>query len=340
MEISERKFKILEAIIDGYIGTAEPIGSRTIETTYNIGISSATIRNEMKDLENMGLITQPHKSAGRIPSDTGYRLYVDTMLSNESFDVDKLDVIQSMISNNIGHINSLMEETAKMISAMTNYVTIISEPKAEIIKIKRIQIVYVDSDMVLLVIIFNNNKVKNRKITATCLISTLELYKITEDFNEIFANKEISEIDREKVNDMLNKWEKYFDLLVNVIDVIVEEVNKEGEYNVYTSGTDKILNLPEFSDVQKATEIFMKLQQKDMIVELLSDSNEDIQVVIGSENKVEQMQDFSIVQASYDVGKQGTGRIMVIGPKRMEYKNTIEAINSVVSHFKNLIDKE
>ncbi len=340
MNLSDRKLSILNAIINEYISSSEPIGSRTIAKQYDIGVSPATIRNEMSDLEEMGLIVQPHTSSGRIPSDKGYRIYVDEILSRGELSSD-IEVISSMINKNLKHIDYLMQETAKMVSALTNYVTVIREPSSDSLCFKHVNFSIVDNNSLLLSMVMENSTVKNKIID----ISNIEYDENTIPLlsfkvNELLKGKSIIEINKEDMQKVRDEFDGETEILIPVLKEMASEFSKENDYQVYTSGTDKIFNYPEFNNVSNAVELFKTLEEKQILLTLLGDDEKDsLQILIGSENEQEQLQNFSIVKSQYKVGKS-KGCISVIGPKRMEYTNTINTVTSVTKLLEQLLEKK
>lgn len=340
MELSDRKLKILEAIISDYISEGEPIGSRTIAKNYSLGVSSATIRNEMSDLEDLGLIIQPHASSGRIPSDKGYRLYVDNLLNNRKPSADyEINVLSEIISNNINKIEVLMEETAKAISLLTNYVAVVSTPLSNFnnLKIKHLQLVPVDQSSLLLVIVFENSEVRNIMINldSTKYSYTLEyLNNTTAALNNVLLGMCLEDINKETIEllvDFLNGDDSLINLIIkNLIDV---ESTNEGK--IYTKGVNNILTYPELSaNMDKAKQVFKAIEQKDFLKDLVSNSEEEnLEIVIGSENDIVEMKDFSVIKARYNVGNNKYGNIGIIGPKRMNYEETIAVLNKIVSNI-------
>ena len=342
MLLNERKIRILEAIINDYIQTAEPIGSRTIAKKYDFGISSATIRNEMSDLEEMGLIIQPHASAGRVPSDKGYRLYVDKLMQQKEFSEDETDVLQQFVVNNIGHIDYLMQETARVISALTNYTTVVTAPVSSEAQIKHVQLIPVDEKSAALVIVDSVNEIKNSMIKLDKPITLETLGEMSAVLNNIFKGSEISatgNINMNKLNGIAEKFAGDKDFFLAVLREIAGKLTADGKSHVYTSGAKNILDFPEFSNLDKARAIFQTLEEKDKLVTLLKQtSDNNIQILIGSENDMDQMKDCSIVKASYFLKNSAVGSIGIIGPTRMDYRQSISVLKGIVRSISDMID--
>lgn len=334
MTLNERKIKILEAIINDYIATAEPIGSRTIAKKYGFGISSATIRNEMSDLEEMGFIIQPHASAGRVPSDLGYRLYVDTLMRTRELNEEERNYLRRVIEENISRIDDLMMETAKAISYLTNYTTIVSEPNMNRQTIKHIQLVPVDEQNIAIVLVTNDKIVKNHVVrvhespdfeTLTKLSAVLNKYLSGADEAPSAENLK-AELEQNFPNDS-ETWQ-------SVLSAISNQLYVEQQVRIYTSGVKNILEFPEFADINKAKAVFTTLEEQEMLITLLNGNDYgDVSVVIGSENSLLSLKDCSIIKTSYGVGKNKLGSIGIIGPTRMDYSQVASVLNGIVKYI-------
>ncbi len=338
MALNDRKIQILQAIINNYIETAEPVGSRTIAKKYNLGISSATIRNEMSDLEEMGFILQPHASSGRIPSDMGYRLYVDHLMQKKELGEEEQRYLQSIISRDISQIDFLMEETAKALSVLTNYTTIISEPKGQRTRMKQIRLIPLDSASVLLVIATEGNFIKNHVIKMGCVPTEEKIFDIGICLNRLLQGCALREIDTLLVARMQEELWEYRELLPPILKAIETTMRSAEKVQLHMSGTKNILAFPEFADIQKAKSLFQALEEKDVLVTLLEESkNNDLQVLIGSENTVQSMQDCSVITATYKMGDNTRGTIGIVGPTRMDYSQVISVLNGMVQNIEKVL---
>ncbi len=334
MILNERKIKILEAIINDYIKTAEPIGSRTIAKKYDLGISSATIRNEMSDLEDMGFIVAPHASAGRVPSDKGYRLYVDKLMPHRELTDNELDMLQSVVLSNVNQIDYLMQETAKAISLITNYTTIVSEPTVHKVKIKHIQLVPVDETGLVVMLVTDNKLVKNQIIRLDKSIEGLSpetLNELSLILNAHLNMLSAEDITAEVMGILKERFGVYKDIILPIIKVLTVMLEPNNKMQVYTSGAKNILAFPEFSNLDKARAIFNTLEEKDTLITLLDKSaNGHVQVVIGSENNLEQMKECSVIKANYFLENASFGSIGIIGPTRMDYSQVVSVLKAIV----------
>ena len=338
MALNDRKIQILQALINNYIETAEPVGSRTIAKKYNLGISSATIRNEMSDLEEMGFILQPHASSGRIPSDMGYRLYVDHLMQKKELGEEEQRYLQSIISRDISQIDFLMEETAKALSVLTNYTTIISEPKGQRTRMKQIRLIPLDSVSVLLVIATEGNFIKNHVIKMGCVPTEEKIFDIGFCLNRLLQGCALREIDTLLVARMQEELWEYRELLPPILKAIETTMRSAEKVQLHMSGTKNILAFPEFADIQKAKSLFQALEEKDVLVTLLEESkNNDLQVLIGSENTVQSMQDCSVITATYKMGDNTRGTIGIVGPTRMDYSQVISILNGMVQNIEKVL---
>lgn len=339
MDLNDRKFKILEAIITDYIQTAEPIGSRTIAKKYDLGVSSATIRNDMSDLEELGLIVQPHTSAGRIPSDRGYRLYVDKMMHSHEISQEAADMLHKVVESNIGQIDYLMQQTAKALAALTNYTIVVTEPKSPKLAIKHVQLVPIDESSVVAVIVTENKAVKNQVIRVQTAPDIETLNLISDSLNKAIRNFGLQDMESVAA-EMLRTYPENRELVTKLLKAILTAVRQNDNVHCYTSGVDNILAFPEFSDVEKAKGVFRALEKKDMLITLFDrdgERNGDVHILIGGENNMKELQDCSVVRADYNYGKDSYGSIGVIGPTRMNYSQTVSVLNAIIKNLDNVI---
>ncbi len=338
MDLSSRKIKILEAIITDYIKTGDPVGSRTISKKYPLGISSATIRNEMSDLEDMGLICQPHTSAGRIPSDKGYRLYVDRLMGHYSVPEEESIFLRDLISSNISRIDYLMEQTAKALARLTNYATVVTEAKAENDRLRKISLVGVDEHSVVMVSVTESKKVENTILRAAKIPDFDVLNAMSAAINN-YISLYGCEINEEAAGSLLKSFRPYGELAAKIFAAISDMENKSSD--VYTSGVNNILEYPEFSDIEKAKNVFRILEQKDILRNLLKDNScgsGTVQIIIGGESNLSQLKDLSIIKTNYSLGNN-IGFIGIIGPTRMNYSQTVSVLKEMTESLNEVINK-
>jgi len=338
MALSDRQFKILEAIINDYIKTAEPIGSRTIAKKYAMGISSATIRNEMSDLEDLGFITQPHTSSGRVPSQKGYRFYVDSMMPRKPLTSEESLVLQRMILNNIYQVEHMMRQTATALARLTSYTAIVSEPYLKKTKIKHVQMIPVDEKTIYIVMVTDTKSVKNQPLTLSTALSSDNLNRLSGILTQYLSGKTIQEIDRPLIDELLKSFGHQAHILMPILGVIVGLIQDEDDMRVFTSGAKNILAFPEFADIRKAEAIFQALEERDALIAILGQNQDDgIQVIIGTENSMDILKDCSLIKANYSIDNQSTGSIALIGPTRMDYGHAVSVLQGILQNIQHVL---
>lgn len=340
MSLDERKLKILQAIINDYIATAEPVGSRTIAKKYDLGVSSATIRNEMSDLEEMGFIIQPHASAGRIPSDMGYRLYVDNIMQRHKLGDKERRLAVSLINRNINQIQYLMDETAKLISKITNYAAIFSEPIVKNTRLQKIQLMSLEGNSLMILIATEGNIVKHKIVDVKYMPDDDRLYDISTYITQNLKDQVMENIDEECKNKLYRELTGYDEIVSLVFDTMEQFVESVERGKFHISGTNNMLAYPEFSDVEKAKNLFQTLEKQDALSKLLSEpkNNNDVQIYIGNESGIEEMKDCSIVTTTYEFGNNITGTIGILGPTRMDYSQVVSVLNGMVENIEDVLN--
>ena len=338
MLLDDRKRKILQVIIDDYINTAEPVGSRTLARKYEIGLSSATIRNEMADLEELGLLEQLHTSSGRRPSDEGYRFYVDEILKDKNIyselSVEEMEKIKEAMEIRIDELNGLIRKAASVIANITNYTAMAVVSGMGKSEIKAVQIVPVDTNKVLVIMVTKDGTVKNNVVR----LSEEVLPDILIDLSIVF-NKTLKGLTVEKIDDgVINNLKKIVgdklpdDVLISILNGVINCIHQIDNKEIYLDGTNNILNFPEFKDINRAKEFLNLLEAKEVIDNILNDNtknNDDICIQIGKENKSELIKDCSLITTTYGINGNVIGTIGIIGPKRMEYSKVISVMNWV-----------
>lgn len=342
MVLDERKSKILQAIIQNYLETGEPVGSRTISKYTDLELSPATIRNEMSDLEEMGYIIQPHTSAGRIPSDKGYRLYVDRMMENKEKEIEEL---KEVIIEREAKMDQMLKSVAKVLATNTNYATMITAPAVKGNKIKFLQLSRMDDNQILAVVVAEGNVIKNNVIQVNDELSDETLLKLNLLLNTNLCGKTIEEINLPMITLMKQQAGLHQDVVSDVIDAIADSIKVEDDLQIYTSGANNIFKYPELSDNQKASDIIHTFEEKQLLSELVSESmlNESvggIQVYIGEETPVQTMKDCSVVTATYELGEGMKGTIGIVGPKRMDYGKVVSALKNITHQLDDLYKKK
>lgn len=342
MQLDERKMKILQAIIRNYLETGEPVGSRTISKYTDLNLSSATIRNEMADLEELGYILQPHTSSGRIPSDKGYRLYVDTMMADKERETEEL---KGMLLEKEEKMENLLKQAAKLLANSTNYATMISAPSQHHNKVKFIQLSRVDEHQLLAVVVAESNLIKNTILQVEENLDDETLFKLNMLLNTHLNGLSVDEINLGMIAAMKQQAGIHSDIVSNVIDAVADTIKEEEDLEVYTSGANNIFKYPELADQEKASELINTFEEKQALTELvqqnlMDDSNETgIQVYIGDETPIQSMKDCSIITATYELGEGMKGTIGIIGPKRMDYDKAVGALKTLKNQLDDLYKK-
>lgn len=333
MQLDDRKLKILQAIIRNYLETGEPVGSRTISKFTDLNLSSATIRNEMADLEELGYIIQPHTSAGRIPSDKGYRLYVDTMLEEKVAEVDEM---REQLMQNADKMDKLLKQVARILAENTHYATMVSSPQYRSRKVKFIQLTEVDEEQVLAIIVLEGNIIKNKMIAMNTPLNRDVILKLNLVLNTFLQGLDLSEINLALIQKMKEQAAGYTSVVSDILDVVAEAIGEEEDIQIFTSGTTNILKYPELNDTEKASELIYTLEEKKQLNELMNsecerEENRGIQVYIGDETPIESMKDCAVVTATYQIEEGVYGKVGIIGPKRMDYERVVGTLQKLMS---------
>lgn len=342
MELDERKTKILEAVIRNYLETGEPVGSRTISKYTDLNLSSATIRNEMSDLEDMGYIIQPHTSAGRIPSDKGYRFYVDRIMEDKERQVTE---IKEFMIDRQDKMELVLKQIVKVLASNTNYAAMVSAPSYHKNKLKFIQLSMVDEKQIVAVVVVEGNIVKNKIIDLRERLDNETLLKLNMLLNTNLNGLSLDEINLSMISNMKVQAGIHSDIVSEVIDAVVEAIKMEDELEIYTSGATNIFKYPELSDSEKASELINTFEEKKPLTELVQETLSDesgtgIQVYIGSETPVQAMKDCSVITATYELEEGMQGTIGIIGPKRMDYEKSLNAMKTLMAQLDTIFKKD
>ena len=340
MELDERKLKILQAIIRTYLETGEPVGSRTISKYSDLNLSSATIRNEMSDLEEMGYILQPHTSAGRIPSDKGYRLYVDTMLDDKAQEVHDM---KAELTEKAGKIDDLLKRVAKLLAVNTNYATMVSGPRYASKKVKFIQLTLVDERSLLVVIVLDNNVVKNKMIHMEDSMDQETLLRLNFIMNTTLNGLDVMDMNLAVIQKIKEQMGAHNSVIDSVLEIIGSALTDDADLEIYTSGATNILKYPELADKSNAAQILSAFEEKKDLNEWIeqepvgqNDDNHAIQVYIGGETQVESMKDCSLVTATYRIDDGVYGKVGIVGPKRMDYDKVVATLQSMMEQLDDI----
>lgn len=344
MELDQRKQKILYAVIKTYLETGEPVGSRTLSKYEDLNVSPATIRNEMADLEELGYLMQPHTSAGRIPSDKGYRFYVDRMLAEEKKEVEDM---KELLVERVDKVEKLLKQVANSLAVNTNYATMVSAPKPQGIKIKFIQLSKMENHRILAVIVADGNMIKNQIIESRENLDDETIFKLNMLLNTSLNGLSVSEINLALISKMKEQAGDYSDLVGDIIDTVGEVIKPDDDLEIYTSGAKNIFKYPELSDKESVIDIITAFEEKQQLSEIVNEtmqndesSSRGIQVYIGEESPMETMKDCSVVTATYEIGEGMKGTIGIIGPKRMDYDKVVKTLKSITGQLDSLYKRK
>ena len=344
LELDERKVTILKAIIKTYLEPGEPVGSRTISKSLDIKLSSATIRNEMSDLEEMGYIIQPHTSAGRIPSDKGYRFYVDQIVLEKDTEVTEF---KDMMVQKVDRLELVLKRMAQMLAANTNYAAMISGPSYHKTKLKFIQLSKMEEGKLLAVIVVEGNIIKNAVIDIRESLTDEQLLNLN-----ILLNSSLNGLTIEEINlDVISKLKVDAGIHSQVVDLVLSEVAEairagSEDLQIYTSGATNIFKYPELTEGEKPSQLIGTLEHKEVLKEFVTEANENaegesgIQVYIGDETPVQSMKDCSVVTANYDLGGGLRGTVGIIGPKRMDYEKVLRILQNLMNQLDGAFNKD
>ena len=328
--ISQRKKDVLLAVIEKHILTAEPVGSRTLARDYDLGFSPATIRNEMADLEEMGLVEQPHTSAGRVPSDQGYRFYVDNLLQKNLQRPQSVSAYLQQISQKKSGLEDIMSGMVRMLSQMTRYTALLSEPGFSASEISILELFLVSKRRLLLVLITDTGLVTNKVIPLKRELKEDQVADLKKVLSRRLVDKKLENIDEEFLDELKRELKRRLDYAGEIIAILQEELNRalsREEMNIYLEGTNYILEQPEFNDISSLKEIMKVLDREEDLRELLQGLEEELDVKIGQEIHLEEMQNCSLVYATYELSDKAKGKLGILGPTRMEYVQAISAVD-------------
>jgi heat-inducible transcriptional repressor len=339
MTLDERKKRILESIIKDYVESAEPVGSRAIVKKHDLRVSAATVRNEMADLEDMGYLEQPHTSAGRIPSESGFRYYVDCMMERENLVEDEVELLQKILKDNLQDWDEVIQSIGNFLSQVTRYTSFIIVPTVKFDEFKYIQLVPVEKGKAMVIVVTDTGVLMHRRIDIPQSVETKELQSINEVFNRLFARKKFAELrktDLQSLRDELNQRKKVIDGILEAIENLTENT---GEEKVVISGILNMLNEPEFKNLDKLKKILAILEEESVLKALLPEATGDtVDITIGRENRLDDAKEMSIVLAGYKIFGE-VGRVGVIGPVRMEYWKAAGTVDSVRTIIDEVLKK-
>lgn len=336
MDLSERKLKILQAIIGDYVRNAEPVGSRTLSKNYDLGISPATIRNEMSDLEEMGYLTHPHTSAGRVPSDKAYRLYVNTLMKKKELSQEEKNVIAESLKSNVNEFEETIQHAAQILSNITNLTSFAMTPSKNEDVIKYINLLPVDETTVVLMIASESGKISNKAVNLNRPYEEDKLELLAKTLTYNYRGQKISDISTGKlISSIKSDVTALSGLEENIMPSFLKTLNEMLNVNLYMEGLTNIFDIPEYNDLQKARGFMELLGQKEDFTRKLIERDDGVIVTIGEENSDDIMNDCSLITATYQIDGKMIGKIGVIGPTRMKYGEVTSIIEFLTDNLNN-----
>ena len=342
MEISERKKAILAAIVDEYISTAEPVGSKTIAQNAGLGFSSATIRNEMAELTAMGYLEQPHTSAGRVPSAMGYRLYVNELMHQHRLSIEETETINRSLNQKMQQLDQVLSDVGKLTSSLTNYPALALAHRADPVTIKRFDIIYIDTNTFIIVAMLSNNTVKNKLVNLPFSVEKAMTQKLATVFNASFTGITEDRITEQLIRTTERAASDTYGLVAVVVGFVLEVLTETASASAYVAGTTNLLRQPEYRDPDKAHELMSYLSDSSHLLELPAfgdnDGDVDVKVLIGPENVASELRDSSVVMATYNAGDGTKGMIGVVGPTRMDYSKVAAKLSYIASGMSRMLN--
>ena len=337
MELNDRKLRILQAVIDEYLGTAEPVGSRAISRKNDLGLSSATIRNEMADLEEMGFLIQPHTSAGRVPSDVAYRYYVNSMMKKYKVGIETIRKLQEELVDKVSRLDKIIKKASFVTSVLTDYTSFVTTPDLKTNLIKKCEVISVSGGCSLLIIVTESGVVRNKIIPVA--ISESKSIVLSEIINKTLSGRSANEINFDIIDSMksvmIERLQFTLEVVSEFLNYVYDAIDELDDTEIYMDNTKSILR---FNNIEKAEKMFALLEDKKKMKELI-DSGEDsrVNIKIGSETGQEEMKDCSLITVNYSLDNKVMGKLGVIGPKRMDYAKVVASLDCISEHIDKIL---
>lgn len=327
--LTERQLLILQLLVDDYIRTAEPVGSRTIAKRSDVPYSSATIRNELSDLEEMGFLEKPHSSSGRIPSEKGYRFYVDHLLSPASLSREEMKQIQTLFRQKIVELEDIAQQTAGILSDFTNYTSVVLGPEVFETRLKHIEIVTVTRDTAVAIIVTNTGHVENRMVSLPAHVRRSDLQTFVNILNDRLSGTLLIDLNYRMHQEIASILKANIDNYQDIMQMVQQTFSYDAPEKVFYGGKTNILSQPEFHDIDTVRSLLNTIEEEDTIYQLLHASPQGIQIKIGHENDLASVANCSIITADYSIMDQQMGKIAIIGPTRMKYRRVVSLLDHV-----------
>ncbi len=330
--LDERKLKVLRAVINSYIASAEPIASKTILKDYDFGVSSATIRNEMSDLETLGYLNKPHTSAGRVPSDKAYRLYVNYILSeNIKLNFPEAIDFESVREDTFLEIEDVLKNVSRLLSSITSYTALVISPQTKIERLKHIELTYMGNDEVLIVLVTDTNNVRTGIFKNREALTGEELLLLCALVNQVSKGLDLEAAYKALDTDVLKLDLKFRSLIESIRDLVRKTLDDTKDMKIFTDGVNNIFRYPEYNNLEKARSLISFIEDRDMLLDAILESgfNQGLDISIGDENDYDPLKESTLITTTYVVGDRTIGKIGVVGPTRMDYITVINLLDLV-----------
>jgi len=339
--MDERKQKVLLAIVHDYIDTAEPVGSRTVARKYKLGVSPATIRNEMADLEEMGFIEQPHTSAGRIPSERGYRYYVDFLMRRQKLTREEEALIEQQYQEKVSDIGQVIHKTGMLLSRLTHYTALVLPPRIGVSMLKHVQIVSMRQNQAMIIAVMDNGTVQHQLIEVPESITILDMDTISKVLNAKLQGSSMRSIKNGLIQEIYSELARHRHVLDIIMSLLHDNLSPEGEDRLYLGGVLNMLNQPEFHNVEKIKTILSIMEQEKLLCDMLDSDmeNSGVTVRIGGEIENINIKECSMITAPYSVRGRKIGKLGVLGPTRMEYAKVISVVDYLTKYLSLTLER-
>ena len=335
--LTDRQLLILQVIIEDFIQSAQPVGSRSLSKKEEITFSSATIRNEMSDLEELGFIEKTHTSSGRIPSEKGYRYYVDHLLSPQALKQNELILLKSVYAERIYELEKVVQKSAKILSELTNYTAIILGPKVKDHKLKKIEIVPLNKETAIAIIITDTGHVENKLISLPSSMDINEIEKMVNILNERLTGVPIVDLKNKIYKEVALLLRKHIHNYESLVSTLADSFTTKEPAKLFFGGKTNMLRQPEFHDIEKVHSLLSLIEQEQGFYDLIKQKSSGITVKIGRENKNSALDDCSLIMATYSVGEEQVGTLAILGPTRMQYSRVISLLSTFSQDLTTLL---
>lgn len=337
--LSDRQLLIFQVIVDDFIRSAQPVGSRSLSKKEGISFSSATIRNEMADLEELGFIEKTHTSSGRVPSEKGYRYYVDHLLSPPILDTGDVTLVKSIFAEKIYELEKIVQKSARILSELTNYTSIVLGPAVRENKLKKIQIISLNKETAVAIIVTDTGHVENRMFHLPDTVDSMDLEKLVNILNERLIGVPIVDLNNKIYKEVAQLLRQHIHQYDAMLGTIAETLTIPATNKLFFGGKTNMLRQPEFHDIDKIRSLMNMIEQEDGIYDLIQQNPIGINVRIGRENNNSAMENCSLITATYSVGAENLGSIAILGPTRMEYSRVISLLQLISSDLSTVLSK-